>query len=287
MRTAKKEEGRGKWGEGSSAFTMIEIVISLAIIGFALVAIIGILPTGMNVQRDNRQETIVNQDASVFMNALRNGERGLDDLTNYVIAITNYSYTFRQGGGVTPSLSWYTRTGSAINGTPAPYLLTNGYYIVGLLSTPKFTQILYNPRGQLLSYVSNHTIAVFHSISGPASEKFPQTNSTVQDLSMTYKLITEVSPYGTNFYNPIWTNFGIAGLTTNEIATRRDYMHMVKYYETNLHDLRLTFRWPMLPNGNSGPGRQVFRSMVSGPYTNDPPNSPFYFFQPNFYYRGS
>ena len=79
----------------------------------------------------------------------------------------------------------------------------------------------------------------------------------------------------------------LTGLTPAEVATRRDYMHVVKYFETNLHDVRLTFRWPMLPNGNSGPGRQVFRSMVSGPYTNDPPNSPFFFFRPNFYYRGS
>src|SRR5947207_7764407 len=39
-----------------SAFTMIEIAISLAVIGFALVAIIGILPTGMNVQKENREE---------------------------------------------------------------------------------------------------------------------------------------------------------------------------------------------------------------------------------------
>src|SRR5205823_13848329 len=47
------------------AFTMIEIAISLAVIGFALVAIIGILPTGMNVQKENREETIIGQDASV------------------------------------------------------------------------------------------------------------------------------------------------------------------------------------------------------------------------------
>jgi hypothetical protein len=56
---------------------MIEIAISLAIIGFALVAIVGILPIGMSAQRDNRHETIINQDASVLMDALRNGERGL------------------------------------------------------------------------------------------------------------------------------------------------------------------------------------------------------------------
>ena len=72
------------------AFTMIEIAISLAVIGFALVAILGVLPLGMNVQKENREETIINQDATVFLNAIRNGARGMDDLTNYVMAITNY-----------------------------------------------------------------------------------------------------------------------------------------------------------------------------------------------------
>ena len=41
----------------TAAFTMVEIAICLAIIGFALVAIIGVLPIGMNTQRDNREET--------------------------------------------------------------------------------------------------------------------------------------------------------------------------------------------------------------------------------------
>src|SRR5208283_3872857 len=78
----------------SQAFTMIEIAISLAVIGFALVAILGVLPLGMNVQKENREETIINQDATVFMNAIRNGARGMDDLTNYVLAITNYSFQY-------------------------------------------------------------------------------------------------------------------------------------------------------------------------------------------------
>ena len=41
-------------------FTMIEIAISLAIIGIALVSIIGILPIGMHTQQDNREETLIN-----------------------------------------------------------------------------------------------------------------------------------------------------------------------------------------------------------------------------------
>src|ERR1039457_3814035 len=72
-----------------SGFTMVEIAISLAVIGIALVAIIGVLPIGMNTQRDNREETIINQDATVLMEAIRGGARGMDDLTNYVYAISN------------------------------------------------------------------------------------------------------------------------------------------------------------------------------------------------------
>src|SRR5258705_6459274 len=68
-------------------FTMIEIALCLAIIGFALVAIIGILPAGMQVQKDNREDTVVNQDASYWMEAIRNGALGLDEMTNYVDAI--------------------------------------------------------------------------------------------------------------------------------------------------------------------------------------------------------
>ena len=86
-----------------SAFTMIEIALCLAIIGFALVAIIGTLPRGLNVQKQNREETIINQDAALWMNAIRSGAKGYDDLTNYIIGITN---TFREytinGGPRTP-----------------------------------------------------------------------------------------------------------------------------------------------------------------------------------------
>src|SRR5713226_956163 len=62
----------------SSAFTMVEIAISLAVIGFALVAIIGILPSGTNVQKENREETIIGQDASLFIDAIRSGTKGMD-----------------------------------------------------------------------------------------------------------------------------------------------------------------------------------------------------------------
>lgn len=79
------------------AFTMVEIAISLAVVGFALVAIIGVLPRGLNAQRDNRTESTINLDAQYWMDALRNSARGADELTNYVKRVTVGSTTNRNG----------------------------------------------------------------------------------------------------------------------------------------------------------------------------------------------
>src|SRR5262249_50952546 len=129
--------------ESRAAFTLIEIAISLAVIGFALVAIIGILPSGMSVQKDNRNDTIIAQDASIFIDAIQNGEHGLDDLTNYVYAITNYAFGF--GSTIDPTKQGnhvyaYTYTGSWRDGaaTPTPFPIISGNRIIGLLSTPKY-----------------------------------------------------------------------------------------------------------------------------------------------------
>ena len=73
---------------GSRAgFTMAEIAISLGVIAFALIAIIGILPAGLQTQRDNREETIVVEDARVLIEAIRNGGR---DVTSDIGAFVQY-----------------------------------------------------------------------------------------------------------------------------------------------------------------------------------------------------
>src|ERR1039458_5936414 len=108
-----------------AGFTMVEIAISLAVIGIALVAIIGVLPIGMNTQRDNREETIINQDATVLMEAIRGGARGLDDLTNYVYAITNFGGQYKNG-----VLTLFSSP-PPIGYANYPSFLTNGANIVG------------------------------------------------------------------------------------------------------------------------------------------------------------
>ncbi|HPC60328.1 MAG TPA: type II secretion system protein [Verrucomicrobiota bacterium] len=278
----------------AAAFTMIEIAISLAIIGFALVAIIGILPTGMSVQRENREETIINQDATVFMNAIRNGERGLDDLTNYVVSITNTIYRYDPNGRRSlVGTYWYTPAASS---TAQPFPLSSGARIIGLLSRPRWVPRL-KPNGSLDGSYSNYVVANVRALSGPASEKFPQTNPDVQELALNYRLIPEVAPYGLNHFDPTWTNFLDPVLynpvvLTNEIVARSNYFLVATNLQNSIHDVRLTFRWPRLPTQAIGNGRQSFRTSAGGRLTRvveqegyDAPEYWLYFFEPRNYAR--
>ena len=86
-RSARREAG----------FTMAEIAIALGVIAVALIAIIGILPAGLQGQRDTREETILNQDARLLLEAVRTGGRDVtSDLASYVVSIdgTNKAGSF-------------------------------------------------------------------------------------------------------------------------------------------------------------------------------------------------
>lgn len=73
---------------------MVEIAIALAVIAFALIAIIGVLPIGLQTQRDNREETLVNQDARLLVEAIKSGARdSASDLGSYVVATNGVDCT--------------------------------------------------------------------------------------------------------------------------------------------------------------------------------------------------
>ena len=263
---------------------MIEIAICLAIIGFALVAIIGVLPLGMNTQRKNREETIINQDATVLLEAIRSGARGSDDLTNYVYAITNYWTLYKPDGTVKNNgVNGYSyETGplsSPVIYPAGPYSsapLTNGANIIGILSTPEF--IADSPADNYPAVpdrfyfngtdcYSNHVVAYVRSMSGLAAEKPPQSADSImfQD-TLTYRLfcVNAPMPVDTNVYNlPLAQKTYALALAANQ------------------RELRLTFYWPQHPNGKLGPGRQTFRTTIAGQLmpTNYYNDGTLYFYQ--------
>jgi len=281
-----------------SGFTLVEIALSVAIIGFALVAIIGVLPAGLNVQRENREETIVVHDANYFLDAIRGGARGLDDLTNYVEAITNVEVRFDFPNQPITSIYGYTYTDYTIDGVKQPArdqqlnVLTNGARIIGLLSTPKL--VFPDERGRpkpfapasqpvTQTFTSNYVIAYVRALSGPAFEKAPQNNALVRDLAFRYRMIAELAPYSN--WNTNWVDFQYAGLSTNEIVARSNYWQVARMLQGNMHEVRLLFRWPINSRREAGNQRQTFRTVVGGALTNDQPINRRWFVEPTTYRR--
>jgi type II secretory pathway pseudopilin PulG len=253
-----------------AAFTLVEIALSIAIIGFALVAIIGVLPAGLNVQKENREETIIVHDANYLINAISTAARGLDDLTNYVEAITNYVTYYNINNVPSFETRAYTRTNSATNSAVGPPALVSGSNIVGLLSTPKY---LFNGKPFLppetpvhQGFISNYIVAYSRALSGPAVEKVPQNNPIVSDLSFRYRLICEVSPYAN--WNTNWFNTNLVSLSTNDIAARVEAWQVARAMQGNMNELRLVFRWPVDGKRVAGNQRQVFRTILGGALTN-------------------
>jgi type II secretory pathway pseudopilin PulG len=292
--------------QGELAFTMIEIAIAIGVIGFALVAIIGILPAGLDVQKDNREDTLISQDAPYFLDAIRNGAtilnvggssviansaQGLDFLTNYVQAI-RVDYVVN---GVT-------------NNTVNFSNFNSGAEIIGLLSTPQNNFL--SP-----SFASNYfdITATVRALSGPATEQQNGANTGVSSvMAFTYQMEVMITPF--NSFAPSTTNWYAYSLLPNAdpnqilILSNRwveatlglqlpyspyllpnsgtpTYTGALIY---NLFDVRLRFSWPVLQNGRVGPGRQTYRSLVAAQMAQATTNGVTgWFFQPQTYAVGA
>jgi len=227
---------------------MVEIALCIAIIGFALVAIIGVLPAAMRVQQDNRSDTLIDQDGNYFMEAIRHGARGLDELPNYVEQPSP--------GNPYPIRFVYTpqnATAPFTNGID-PKRYTTGERLIGILSAPR------------TNYDDFRVEAEFRAISGAAVEKDP--NSLI---SFDYLLVSEIVPF---------TAFDAR--TTFETADPKVLLNISTNLQTSLYELRLTFRWPLSPvNGSVGNNKKVFRCLVSGNLRSEVMDYwPYFFFQP-------
>jgi type II secretory pathway pseudopilin PulG len=249
-------------GNSTAAFTMIEIALCLAIIGFALVAIIGVLPIGMSVQKDNREGTVINFDANYLMDAIRSGARGDDSLTNYIVSITNITTAFTVTPGnppVTnpvpgyPIINWYRSTTNlptdpfySLNGTPynTP-ILTNGANIIGLLTMPKYAP--YPDANTPTGFYSNYVSADFRAITGSPMDQ--GTSQSSRDFAFVYRVFPEVNP---------------VTVADPSLVATAPAVSLATSLQANLNDLRLSFRWPVLPNSQLGPSFKIFRTIISG-----------------------
>jgi hypothetical protein len=233
-------------GGKNAAFTMVEIALCLGVIAFALVAIIGVLPTGLRVQRDNREDTIINQEGLLWVEAIRSGSRGLDYLTNFVDTIT-----ISNALGVT---HYYNPALPVRPPSPNVGALTNGQAIIALLTTYKVV-----PDGQRL--ITNRVTARVRAISGSAVEK----SKSALDMAFAYQLISEVVRL--EVYPPEFKNLNVQGLSDAEKVARTNLVRLDLNRLSNFEELRLTLQGPLIPKGTGYDvfgTRRTFRTLISG-----------------------
>jgi type II secretory pathway pseudopilin PulG len=273
--------------QGELAFTMIEIAISIGVIAFALVAIIGLLPRGLTVQKSTREDTVISQDAAYFLDAIANGAvvtnlsssfinsaRGLDFLTNYVQSI-RFDYLYN---GKTNATSIYYNTN-----------FSSGAEIIGLLSTPQTNYLSTNFSSNFF-YVS----AVCRALSGPATT----VNVTNSVMAFTYRMEAMVTPF--NSFAPLTINYlnpNIDAIQSNICYNRwleatpgaNNNQAGAGALTYNLFNLRLRFSWPLFANGTVGDGRQTYCTLVGSPLAGPVPvnvNTYGWFFQPQTFTNG-
>ena len=234
----------------TAAFTMIEIALSLGVIAIALVAIIGVLPTGVRVQRDNREDTILNQEGQLLLEAIRSGSSGLDYLTNYFDVITISNVTLAR------ATNFYNPAGFNPAPPKEPWL-TNGQNIVALLTTPKYSTL---PNG---NPSTNRVTARVRAITGSAAEK--GLSADARNFAFAYQLVSEVVPL--RVYPPEFVDITVSGLTDADKAARTNRARLEANRFNNFQELRLTLQGPLIPKGA---GYEVlgtpktFRTVTSG-----------------------
>jgi hypothetical protein len=244
---------------GDAGFTMVEIAICIAVVAFALVAIIGVLPTGLQVQKQNREETIIQQEGQFWLETLRSGAVGLDYLTNYVDLIHTEAQIQLVGDN---------RRRVVISDAAYGTGFRNGRDIVGLLGLPKWHEYL-DPAARITVIEARRVLAFVRGLTGSAAEKVPGN-----DFAFTYRLTPELSPL-----NPVAgmnTNFNEPLLATKdpfEWQARSNLFVRARLLRNNAYELRLTLEWPVYQTRAGvqvGNNRKTFRTLVSGRlwYTN-------------------
>lgn len=234
-------------GGGLRGFTMVEIALSIAIIAVALIAIAGVLPVGLRVQEENREDTIMEDNGTYWLETLRAGAQGTLLFPEHVEQITISNSAAGQS-------DVYRPTPNAVDDPTwtSPRL-------IGLLSTPKWLHFQPN----LPFQGTNRVTAIVRSMSGASVEQA----SGLSEFAFRYRMTVELMPYSSVFLRA-----GTSALVSDLLRAGQagvEERNRQLQLERNLYELRLTFQWPVVLDATGGivregERRQVFSTLVAG-----------------------
>jgi hypothetical protein len=248
-----------------AAFTMVEVALSMGVLAIAMVAILGVLPAGMETQKDNRDSSIIGEDATIFMNALRSGARGMDYLTNHVEEI----FVVEKRVDLTGKLV----AGSLSKRQIAPIRIRSAEELMGSLLLPAVERPTF-PYAQRNPYGRTNVQAIVRAINRSGSTRNDKNDANI----FRYRLTTELNPV-----QPLPNHFANSSSDTNLANLYTNQMHFAANSMANLHELRLTIEWPLYQVNDEwrvGRNRKTFRTLLNGNVTNI---AGYSFFEPNSY----
>jgi hypothetical protein len=258
----------------AAGFTMAEVVLALAVVAFGLVAVLGVLPIGLNTNRDNRDETIIKHDVEFWMNAIRGGRLSMDALNHVewvelkaggVVYRSEYAALARDGNPDNPTF-WPVFEDN--NGKAAlPPLAYRGTLkqagwrkdVLGWMSVPdnlpshgevvKFAKI--RPLGSTL-------MNRLQSIKAVADDGNVDYIHEAGDLTFTYLLETRINMVAENFWEiKLIARWPIIeeGTTADTVKTGHGKKTFVAYINAPLE--KAWSRWDLARSE-----RQVFDSLI-------------------------
>lgn len=233
---------------------MIEIALCLAIVAFAMVVIMGVLPLGGLVQKENREKTLSLLDGNYVLEAIQNGAKGYDDLGLYVDEILLFEKPNSEPkvieNNVSGGVYWGTRE------------------IVGLLSSPKY--LLTSSNVWIPNYLNNESIfgnsatnmicrLKMRSMNGSAADK--NTDESNRDFGMSYLVDVQVVPAQTNYID--------LDEAENDSALK-DWLKRERTLSRTTYEVLLTLSWPVRQTASkdgyytADANTQIFRTFITG-----------------------
>jgi len=126
---------------GAAGFSLVEVTVAIGIVAFAMLAVVGLLPTGMKIARNSAEQA----QAADVVHTLAESLRGAATTngTDYVTAFAGQSISYKVGGPAS-TLQWTNLTlegnadataarfVAAVTVTPPASAATNGRALISV-----------------------------------------------------------------------------------------------------------------------------------------------------------